>query len=82
MPQIQFSYPKIVALNATDMKKERMRNLVPAKLSLHGMFIMGFNMIVMTVCLEFKVGINKVMQSTKHSKRFMYLCIYVVNKEK
>ena len=37
------------------MKKERQRNLIPAKLSIYGMFIFGFNLILINLCLEFKV---------------------------
>ena len=44
-----------IALTATDMKKERKRNLLPVKLSIHGTILILFNLILLTLCLEVKV---------------------------
>ena len=65
------------------MKKERKRNLLPVKLSIHGMFLIGFNMILLTLCLEYKVGtkraINKAWVTQCYMLKVLCKTFYQVN---
>ena len=69
-----------IAIRCTDMKKERKRNLVPAKVGIHSIVIVGGATILYSILIGLQVTIKNASHTTKvdlskNAKECMFLII-------